>query len=457
MKVLNEIINEEDEAMLLKLIDWNSDSKVEHLKNRKVKHFGRRFDYSINGIIDDSMIDPIPDSLIKLATEWKEAQLISYMPDQITVNMYEKGQGIPMHIDTHSCCEDEIVSLSLGSDIVMDFERLGNSCKKHEDRNNCCVLLKRRSLLILKDKARYCWKHGIACRKYDAFHRPEDLDQFIIKERSTRVSFTFRKFRDTKCSCDYPEFCDSQKDKAVDIADSAQMEDEFVYKVYDKIAGDFDRTRYKPWPRVKQFLDSLPLGSILCDVGCGNGKYLNISKNLISIGCDTSLQLLEICRQKQMEVLGCNILNLPFRDSSVDHLICIAVIHHLASKERRVASLIEMSRILVTGGTGLVYVWALEQVKDGNKSVYIKAKGNAETDKIIESAPNLPVHCNRTEFKQQDLFVPWKNKNQDKEFLRYYHVFREHELELLFSDVHGVEIIESYYDQGNWCVIFQKK
>lgn len=201
LKVVNEIIDEEDESTLLNLIDWHSDSKVEHLKNRKVKHFGRRFDYTINGIVDDNMIDPIPDSLMKLVKEWKEAQLISHLPDQITVNMYEKGQGIPMHIDTHSCCEDEIVSLSLGSDIVMDFEQLGKGCPKHENQNTCCVLLKRRSLLILKDKARYCWKHGIACRKYDAFHNSENPDQFRINERSTRVSFTFRKFRNAKCSC----------------------------------------------------------------------------------------------------------------------------------------------------------------------------------------------------------------------------------------------------------------
>ena len=59
------------------------------------------------------------------------------------------------------------------------------------------------------------------------------------------------------------------------------MEKEHVYDVYEKIAPHFSNTRYKPWPRVEQFLNSLPQGSIVLDVGCGNGKYLGCNnKNL---------------------------------------------------------------------------------------------------------------------------------------------------------------------------------
>lgn len=32
--------------------------------------------------------------------------------------------------------------------------------------------------------------------------------------------------------------------------------------------------RYKPWPKVHAFLESLPRYSLVVDVGCGNGKYL---------------------------------------------------------------------------------------------------------------------------------------------------------------------------------------
>lgn len=75
----------------------------------------------------------------------------------------------------------------------------------------------------------------------------------------------------------------------------------------------------------------------------------------------------------------------------------------------------------------------------------------------------LPVHENRKEFKYNDLLVPWKLKNKSEErqeengvFLRYYHVFEDNELENLFKTISEVEIISSYYDQGNCCVLIKR-
>ena len=80
----------------------------------------------------------------------------------------------------------------------------------------------------------------------------------------------------------------------------------------------------------------------------------------------------------------------------------------------------------------------------------------------------LSVHKNRTAFESQDLLVPWhlRQKTQKKEeeqvevvpsvFHRYYHVFRQGELEELCKQVAGIELVKSYYDQGNWCVILKK-
>ena len=59
-----------------------------------------------------------------------------------------------------------------------------------------------------------------------------------------------------------------------------------VHSVYNIIAPHFDRTRYKPWPRVAEFLQQCPLASLVADVGCGNGKYLDVSKEIYCIGSD---------------------------------------------------------------------------------------------------------------------------------------------------------------------------
>ena len=75
------------------------------------------------------------------------------------------------------------------------------------------------------------------------------------------------------------------------------MERVHVHEVYEKIAPHFSNTRYKPWPRIKEYLEKLALGSLNCDVGCGNGKYLGMSKNnIVSIGNDRSWNLMACAR-----------------------------------------------------------------------------------------------------------------------------------------------------------------
>ena len=41
-------------------------------------------------------------------------------------------------------------------------------------------------------------------------------------------------------------------------------------------------------------------------------------------------------------------------------------------------------------------------------------------------------------------------------YQRYYHVFKQNELEQLVSQLSNVVIDESYYDRTNWCVIVRK-
>ena len=127
---------------------------------------------------------------------------------------------------------------------------------------------------------------------------------------------------------------------------------------------------------------------------------------------------------------------------------------------------------------------AKENMTEHNKSI-IKTSYDTKTEKVSEDTTNtencdkksvasiasdntmkskLPVHVNRTEFKQQDLLVPWQLKGKkevEKErtgntFHRFYHVFKKGELESLCSKVQDCKVIHSYYDQGNWAVVLQK-
>lgn len=59
-----------------------------------------------------------------------------------------------------------------------------------------------------------------------------------------------------------------------------------VQQVYEAIAPHFSATRYKRWPIVEKFIQNLPKGSFGCDFGCGNGKNLEQSGSLMTIGMD---------------------------------------------------------------------------------------------------------------------------------------------------------------------------
>lgn len=238
------------------------------------------------------------------------------------------------------------------------------------------------------------------------------------------------------------------------------LEKTYVLNVYDHIAQDFNHTRYKSWPRVEAFLNSLNTGSIVYDIGSGNGRHL-LGSNIFSIGCDTCLALLQICHSKNYQVVAANVLNLPYRNESADYCTCIAVIHHLSTKERRLNAIKEIVRVLVVGGKCLIYVWAMEQTVDGQKSKYLNFKDNSLNSFFHSNDKKnleLPIHCRGTDFKQQDILVPWftkKGKAHDNQ-LRYYHVFRKGELQELLESIKNIQINEIYYEEGNWCAIFTK-
>lgn len=205
-------------------------------------------------------------------------------------------------------------------------------------------------------------------------------------------------------------------------------ENKHVHEVYEHIACHFSKTRYKPWPRVDEFIKSQPKGSVGCDVGGGNGKYLDYPHVYI-MGCDRSEKLAEIASLKSLSISAdmfrCDGLALPFC-SRMDFAICIAVIHHFSTKERRVRAIKAVLNTLSSEGTVLFYVWALEQ-----------------------------KHSRRgwNEDMPQDVMVPWIDMTGSKKvYDRFYHLYRKGELEKDVEEASGF-VIESGYERDNWwCV-----
>jgi tRNA (uracil-5-)-methyltransferase TRM9 len=217
-------------------------------------------------------------------------------------------------------------------------------------------------------------------------------------------------------------------EKTIDI------EDEHVKQVYDSIANDFDRTRYSHWEFVHEFILSLKPNIKVLDLGCGNGKYLSVRNDLDLYALDNCEKLIQIVHSKypHVKTFISDVAHTPFTTNYFGSIISIAVIHHLATKERRLDMLKEIIRILEIGGKCLITAWATEQT-------YKKSLSKAT--KISET---------------NDWLIPWEDKKTKKISQRFYHLFEKNELEDLVCNFSNVKIIKSVYDKDNWNVIFVK-
>ncbi|XP_045205656.2 uncharacterized protein LOC123557927 [Mercenaria mercenaria] len=158
------------------------------------------------------------------------------------------------------------------------------------------------------------------------------------------------------------------------------FEQQHVQHVYEEIAASMNDIQHKAWPNVKRFLKKFPPGSLIADVGCGNGRYLNINKSTYKVGVDVCSGLVNNARTKGYEVGYADNLNLPFRDGTLDGVVSIGVIHHFCSVERRIKALRELARVLRPGGKLMLYVWAFEQKhrKFDSQDVLIPWRGSSK-------------------------------------------------------------------------------
>jgi tRNA (uracil-5-)-methyltransferase TRM9 len=108
------------------------------------------------------------------------------------------------------------------------------------------------------------------------------------------------------------------------------LENLFVHYVYDEISpcnnGDDEDNSIKSsnnnnnnraWKKVRNFINELEPNSIIADIGCGNGKYLEINNSIYTVGCDICRNLVNIAADNQStnknQLVICDNLKLPFR------------------------------------------------------------------------------------------------------------------------------------------------
>lgn len=246
------------------------------------------------------------------------------------------------------------------------------------------------------------------------------------------------------------------------------LEQTNVFDVYDQIALHWHHTRgirKVYWHRVKDFLDSLPKGSLIADVGSGDGKYFGVNPGIVSIGCDRSEELLKVSWTTEFETLCCDAVKLPYRDNVFDSAICIAVMHHLATVTRRLSLLSEMLRIVIPGGFLVIQAWAQEQGEKSKRTfesqdVLVPWQLQDTFTKSKEEGNSAPIGKEETggnENNCEALVNTTPGNNTTKIFQRYCHVYKEGELEELCARLPECQVVETGWDKGNWFVKLRKK
>lgn len=194
---------------------------------------------------------------------------------------------------------------------------------------------------------------------------------------------------------------------------------------YNRIADDFSRTREVMWSDLEPFVEYSIAGDKVLDLGCGNGRLFEAlkGKNIDYVGVDNSEKLIEIARQRhpQAKFQITDGISLPFPENNFNKIYCIAVLHHVPSKELRVKFLQETKRVLKQNGTLILTVWKLGQrqsLKLLLKYTFLKLLGLSKLD-------------------FGDVLVSWGKTCQ-----RYKHNFSERGLKKLLVQV-GLEAKET--------------
>jgi alkylated DNA repair protein alkB family protein 8 len=467
---------------------------------RKVLHYGYVFDYATNDILRDAdggaaNVPGLPtagagasdaaggdsvesDGVAAFQQLTSAIAADDRIPDsaeinQCTVNDYPAGTGIGHHVDTITAFNNTLVSVSLNADIVMEFR-----CSE-DDKRRKYVHVPRRSCMIISGEARYGWSHGIVSRKTDVMGGK-------TVQRGRRISLTYRTVIDKDDPSKALPLRRFQP-PVVDTEKTPRAEITFVKDFYDAVAAQWHHTRSIRgilWPSTVAFLESLPGFSLVADVGCGDGKYFSAAHcaSHYVVGTDISMELLkctltgskgpDVVQQlydksafaTSPEVAGGDVLRIPLASGRFDATMCIAVLHHLSTKERRVRALKELCRVTKVDGDVYVQAWAMEQEEGGKRR--FESQDVMVPFKVQEKYLDLKkveggLGGDEDEGSAKDGVVGDKYEGAEWDgdlvrFERYCHVYRAGELEELGSAVEGLQVLDKGWEAGNWWVRFRR-
>ncbi|MFH0857059.1 MAG: class I SAM-dependent methyltransferase [bacterium] len=238
-----------------------------------------------------------------------------------------------------------------------------------------------------------------------------------------------------------------------------------VKENYNLCAEEFSATRVYNWQEISVLIEKYIKGGMkVLDAGCGNGRICELleDRRVDYIGIDNSEELIREAKENQelriknyelrigreaenispapdeitareqstsfvksVKFKIGDILDLPFADSEFNVVLCIAVLHHIPSKELRKKAMGEIYRVLKHGGILIMTNWNLYQKN------YIHY--------IYEFTIKKLLFKNKMDFGDI-MLKPFSGKGSK----RYHHAFTKRGIKKLMQQA-GFRLDECYY------------
>ena len=202
---------------------------------------------------------------------------------------------------------------------------------------------------------------------------------------------------------------------------------------YNRIASAFSGTRSFVWPDLKYLASLVPSGAKVLDVGCGNGRLLDlfVDKNIQYLGVDFSESLIEEARAKYpaRSFVVMDARELKKQGDSFDFVFCLSVLNHFPEEEQ-VEVMDNLRAVMKPGAYLLMINWNLWNIFR-KKSVWRRPWSE------IWSKAKFGINKN--------VFTSWQSAKAKASL--YYYAFTKKDLRRLCNKL-GLQIEKNYYSRA---------
>jgi 2-polyprenyl-3-methyl-5-hydroxy-6-metoxy-1,4-benzoquinol methylase len=220
--------------------------------------------------------------------------------------------------------------------------------------------------------------------------------------------------------------------------------------LYNEIARKFTETRNYSWPEFEYFKGYLHNGQEVMDLGCGNGRLLELLKDykVDYLGVDFSENLVREAQtqwpDKKFKVA--DLAELGNIKEKFDLIFCVATLHHIPSDKLRQQILVNIKNCLKPDGKLLMTNWNLWQSK------YLKYIIKYTLLKLTDPNQLIIDGVKAKDLDLQDIFMQFFKKNN----LRYIHAFTERNIASLLKKT-GFEVIKNVSNTRNIITVAKVK